>query len=84
MLSIFGRVGATPQIGDGRCSDAQGFRGRGRGTLCESTGGKHASSSRCEMSRVDGEQDMRVDGDRDIICARCWECRVGVRSTMRA
>ena len=26
-----------------------------------STGGKHASSSRCEMSKVDGERDMRVD-----------------------
>ena len=31
-----------------------------------STGGKHASNSRCEMSRVDGDRDMRGDGDRDI------------------
>ena len=26
-----------------------------------STGGKHASSSRCEIAKVDGDRDMRVD-----------------------
>ena len=47
-----------------------------------STGGKHASSSRCEMSRVDGERDMRVEGDRDMHTALGVSSRsVELRST---
>ena len=34
-----------------------------------STGSKHTSSSRCEMSRVDSDRDMRVDGDQYIYTA---------------